>query len=232
MNLAELAFFCHCYSNITRYDRAYLNFLDRVNSQLNLENKTHRFEILNWLNKFGCRQFAKKYHPQASDSIKIWYENHYETLINIPNNILALTEDNMLRIKDVYEPLRSSFASIQNRNGNEKDVSFGATGAAKFLFTIRPHTFAPWDNAIRKNLKYNESAESYTKYLDKVIDNINELKNICNIKGLSFNDLNTIIQRPNSTLPKIIDEYFWMKYTQNAIPPDKKTINNWLRWLE
>jgi hypothetical protein len=232
MNLSELAFFCHCYSNITRYDKAYLHFLNRVKSKPDLENENDRLEILAWLNKFGCRQFAKKYHSEASNSIKVWYDNYCDKINSIPNNILELKDNNYSTIKEFYKALMESFASKQNRNGNTVTMSFGATGTAKFLFTIKPNTFAPWDDAIRKKLKYNGSAESYMQYLRKVVDNINELKNICKEKGLSLDNLPTIVNRANSSLPKIIDEYFWMKYTQDAKPPDKKMLNNWLDWLQ
>lgn len=47
-------------------------------------------------------------------------------------------------------------------------MGFGATGAAKALFAVRPNVVPPWDDPIRRALGYDESAGSFDVYLHDV----------------------------------------------------------------
>ena len=74
MKLSELAFACYIYGQMSDYDSSYLHFLEATNHALDLKVAEHRIELLKWLNKWGCRQFAKIYYHLASEEIETWYE--------------------------------------------------------------------------------------------------------------------------------------------------------------
>ena len=38
------------------------------------------------------------------------------------------------------------------------------------------------------------------------------------------------IGRPRSTLVKTIDEYYWVTITRSCAPPDRETLQLWLKW--
>ena len=78
MELSELAFACYIYERIGGYDEALYKFIENTKPNLDIMKSEHRIELLKWLNKWGCRQFAKEYYILASEEIKCWYEecNH------------------------------------------------------------------------------------------------------------------------------------------------------------
>jgi hypothetical protein len=38
------------------------------------------------------------------------------------------------------------------------------------------------------------------------------------------------VGRPNSTLPKLVDEYFWMTISQGYAAPSRDLIGQWATW--
>ncbi|MDI6805016.1 MAG: hypothetical protein QME58_14475, partial [Bacteroidota bacterium] len=121
-------------------------------------------------------------------------------------------------------------ASQRRRGNNQTRVRFGPTGAAKILFSLRPNTYAPWDEPIRDSLGYNGSADSYIKYLQTINELLNELRPTCEQHGFTLGDLPNRLLRPHSSVPKLIDEYYWMTITQNWQPPTLGTFRNWAEW--
>ncbi|MDI6802412.1 MAG: hypothetical protein QME58_01025 [Bacteroidota bacterium] len=232
MNLSELAFTCFCYGRRTDNDRAYLQFLEQTNGMIDiLNNQEHRLTLLKWLNKWGCRQFAIVYHNTAQNELLEWYNQISNQLFPYDKNIWELTEDDYPIIHELFESLMNRLASIQHRGNNEITKRFGAIGAAKILFAIRPKCFAPWDNPIIKKLGYRKSSDSYVKYIRHIKNELISLQASCIENGFTLADLPEKFQRPNSSVPKLIDEYFWMTITQKWSLPDNGTFRNWANWI-
>jgi hypothetical protein len=45
-------------------------------------------------------------------------------------------------------------------------------------------------------------------------------------------DLPELVNRPNSSPPKLIDEYNWVVITRDCRPPSRDEIAQWLRWAD
>ncbi|MFO7446491.1 MAG: hypothetical protein R6W90_08995 [Ignavibacteriaceae bacterium] len=206
MNLAELEQACFCYGSETKYDRSYLQFLQTINSILDLNNEEHRFALMKWLNHWGCRQFSKEYHDFAQKKLHVWYKEYADQLFTVNRNLWEFGGEDLPIIRNLYESLLNLEASYYSRGNKIILKRFGPTGAAKILFAIRPKCFAPWDKAIRNYFGYDKSPDSYVLY----IQNINNKLHSLELNGFTLAELPEKIHRPNSSVPKIIDEYFFV----------------------
>jgi hypothetical protein len=230
MTLSELAFTCYCYGCRSENDRAYLAFIQATNGEPNVANANHRQAIVEWLNDWGCRQFAIEHHELAKQELLEWYRQFSTRLPLQAIEVWDLREDDYAILRDAFGSLADRTASYRKRGNNQLRVRFGSTGAAKILFTLRPNTYAPWDEPIRDSLRYNGSADSYIEYLQTISGLLGELRPACERHGFELRDLPTRLLRPNSSVPKLIDEYLWMTITQKWHPPTPETFRNWAQW--
>lgn len=231
MNLSELAFACFCYGSRTDNDRAYLQFLQTTNRNPDLNNQEHRYALIRWLNQWGCRQFAINYHHLAQEELHDWYNQHANQIFPLNRNIWELEEGDFPTIQNLFDSLLNRTASIQHRGNSEIVKRFGAIGAAKILFAIRPKCFAPWDNPIRDAFDYDNSSDSYVLYIQEIKNILLTIRTSCEHNRFTLADLPERLHRQNSSVPKLIDEYFWITITQKWSLPDNDTFRNWTRWI-
>ncbi len=231
MILAELAFACFIYSILTDYDSAYLLFLQATNNSPDLSIDEHRMALLRWLNNWGCRQFALDYHQQASEEIFSWHNEYSSNLFPVDRDLWELTETDLSLVSEAYESLSNRIASYRTTQRNSVPVSFGPTGAAKILFAIRPKAHVPWDGNIRDTLGYTDSGNSYIAFLNSVNSILDELTIACKRNGFHLSDLPRQLGRQNSTVPKLIDEFYWVTITKNYSLPDTETFQRWANWI-
>jgi len=226
--LSDIAFACYVYKIINDYDKAYINFLNEVQGSLDLSNNKHRKALLEWLNNWGCRQFAIKYHNEASKSIENWYNIYSKKLRDYDIDIIHFDEKKAEFIGRAFEDLSKCFASYRiKKSGEKKKVTIGPTGATKILFAIKPNELMPWDGAIRSG-KYNGTKESYIDFLNYVKMLCRSIEEKCKKHGYKLSDLPGIIDREKSTIPKIIDEYLWITKTRDFIPPTNAILEKWV----
>jgi hypothetical protein len=229
MTLGELAFGCYVFSR--EYDEAYAQLLQHTKPGLALGDEKHRLALLKWLNKWGCRQFAKEHHSLASKEIKEWYEEFGNDLCAVNATLLSLTDEQLDRIERAYAGLKNRTASHRRgKNGKTAKVSVGPAGTAKILFALRPDALMPWDDPIRDKFGWDGSARSYRKHLEMARCWLNELSKRCKEKGFQLAELPSKVGRPGSSLAKLMDEYLWVTITSGCAPPDKGTLQRWVDW--
>jgi len=213
------------------YDSSYRQLLKATSPQINLQLEQHQKLLLKWLNDWGCRQFAKDYHPLAAQEIAEWYKEIGLQLFSINTELFSLTDDDFALIERVYAKLVSRTASIRkSAKGSESRVEVGPTGTAKILFALRPIALIPWDNPIRDKLNLDGSAYSYCAYLRIVKNHLEELSHDCIKFGLSIADLPDILDRPVSSVAKLMDEYFWVTISRKCPTPDDSKFMRWIAW--
>ena len=230
MTLSELAFACFLYGRITDYDESYLRFVQSTANSPDLANPEHRQALLTWLNKWGCRQFALKYHQYASGEILSWYNEYAPTLIPRRKNLWELSDSELTAVSVAYESLAARIASYRKQKADPVAVHVGPTGASKILFAIRPQALPPWDEPIRKSLGYDTARHSYLSYLKDVKSTLEELALSCKEHGFQLVDLPKRLDRPDSTVPKLIDEYYWVTLTRKWSVPRPSTFERWAEW--
>jgi hypothetical protein len=228
MTLGELAFGCYVFSR--GYDEAYAQLLQHTKPGLALDDEKHRLALLKWLNKWGCRQFAKEQHPLASKEIKEWYEEFGDDLCSVNATLLSLTDEQLGKIERAYAGLMNRTASYKRRKNGKTRVTVGPAGTAKILFALRPNALMPWDDPIRDRFGWDGSAGSYRKHLEMARGWLNELTKRCEEKGFQLAELPSRVGRPGSSLAKLMDEYLWATITNRCAPPGKGTLERWVDW--
>ena len=137
MRLFELASACYCYGIQTGFDRGYGEFLSRTQPRFRIQDRDHRASLLKWLNAWGCRQFARRYHADASRQLADWAEQ-YSALLPAPRRGLwALSDQDVEKMGVPFRALCHLRASTRRRKKGASPVEFGPTGAAKILFALR-----------------------------------------------------------------------------------------------
>ena len=230
MNLYELAFGCHVYAGVTDYDQSYRKFLEATIRKPDLSVAEHRTALLRWLNKWGCRQFDKDHHDDAAKEILTWYSQCNSKLIPPDQHLWELTDADLAFVKDAYEDLSKRTVGYKLRNGKFVRSTIGPTGTAKILFAIRPKAFIPWDDAIREKHRYDSPAYSYLAYLKQVKNTIGNLQKACQVHFIEVTDLPRLFGRLDSTVVKLIDEYYWVTLARKCSPPPTDTLRLWIDW--
>jgi hypothetical protein len=234
MTLVELAIGSYIYGAMTD-DGGYSEFLTETNPALDLRLAQHRNSLLTFLNNWGCRQFAKAYHPHAARRIERWDRRFGNKFFSSTAGILTLTSADLDTVEESYKGLVNGIASKQIRSikGKNTEVypTFGPVGTAKLLFAFRPQALMPWDDAIRQHFGLDGSASSYRQYLLNVIKWLLDLRGECEKHGFTLNDLPVQLGRPKSSLPKLIDEYLWVTVTNKCKLPTKPMLEHWVRWF-
>ena len=115
MRLYELAFACHVYNQMTDYDTSYRDFLQATNHAPDLSITQHCIALLEWLNKWRCRQFAKEYYELATEQIGLWYEGSAALLPPPSKPLCHLSEAEIVSACTAYGRLANRLASKRDR---------------------------------------------------------------------------------------------------------------------
>jgi hypothetical protein len=225
IRLYELAYACYVYVGFTNFDETYRDFLTKTAPGFDMRNENHREALLGWLNKWGCRQFEKSFHKQASQNLRLWHEKN-EHLLPLPGKtLLDLSEDELNNAKVIYKNLMNEKASLVK--------GVGPTGASKILFALRKDVFPPWDRAMRKGSARNDgSPESYKKFLLDTKNQLLQLEVECKEYGIILSELPRILERPEASLVYLVDEYDWVVITRRCLPPPVDKLEKWYHWAK
>ena len=230
LTLSELAFACYVYAGVSNYDESYFRFRRVTGGAADLRKSEHRDAMLKWLRDWGCRQFNTEDHDRASMEILEWYGEFGVSLFASNWELLRLRDSDLVHVGQAYERLSIKTAGHRTHAGSTYPVSIGPTGAAKILFAIRPHALPPWDDAIRRALGYDKSRDAYLSFLRQLRTLLEQLAKSCDREGFQLADLPKVLGRPHSTVPKLIDEYYWVTITRGCKPPDPHTLRRWTNW--
>ena len=230
VRLHELAYACRLYAAFTDFDRSITEFRSVVGSALDLGIEMHRHALLRWLNSWGCRQFEKEDHPLASDELKKWADR-YMVRLPLPHQDLAELSENALdAAAEAYGDLKGRRASARDRGSGSHPVTFGATGAAKVLYALQPEAFPPWDDPIRRHFCCDGSPDSYRQFLSSVREQVRALVQEADQLGIPASEIPKAVGRRDSSLPKLVDECFWVTITKNCASPSQEELECWLHW--
>jgi hypothetical protein len=230
MRLHDLALACYLYSARSGFDIALNEFRRATRPRFDVMQPGHRNALLAWLNKWGCRHIAIEYHPMASRSLVKWAQN-YEARLPSPRARLWEESDRRLDgATEAYGGLQRARAGLRSRGSKSWRVTFGPTAAAKALYALRPDFFPPWDDAIRKKFGYDGSAESFRHFLVRVQAEIRSLQAEAARFGIGIDEIPAALGRRESSLPKLIDEFYWVTASGEYKLPTAEELRLWARW--
>lgn len=230
MRLHELAYACPLYGAFTNFDKSIRKFRDETKPALNLNKRAHRQALLVWLNSWGCRHLAKHHHSMASNALLKWGRRYLDRLPHDGLRLVELPEPALDSAAAAYADLMGRRASMRLTDSRSIAVTFGPTAATKVLYALRPKAFPPWDDPIRKDLGYDGSRDSYRKFLSTIQKQILCLEEEAAQLGIKASEISTLVGRRKSSLPKLIDEYYWVTITKKCRPPTEKELESWMCW--
>jgi hypothetical protein len=228
MRLFELAYCCRLYAEGTGYDHALARFLEGTGGKVDLNDAEHRALTLQWLRDWGCRSLRAADDRRSSGALGRWWERWHDELPAPDATLDSLSDDALDSAAEAYGDLAQRVGPRRQLPGRLIDVRFGPTTAAKAMFAVRPNTFLPWDDAIRKKLGYSGDAVSYRQALVRARD---ELAEAVQQAGIDAHELPALIGRPQSTPPKLVDEHDLVRYARGYGPPTRDELQRWIQWL-
>jgi len=182
---------------------------------------------MEWLNNWGCRHLSKDQHDVASNSILNWYQVDGASLFTNEKPLWDLEDVELEIAARAYGSLKDKTGARRVRGGSKQEVHIGPTAASKILFAIRPKALMPWDEAMRISFECDGSPESYFKYLITIRNLTLHIGDLCRNKGFQIDDLPQKLERPNSTVLALVNEYIWVTETRKVELPSSETLTQW-----
>jgi hypothetical protein len=229
MCLFELAYACKIYG--LGFDAALSRFRNDVGPQFDIENADHRMRLLKWLNDWGCRHLAKEHHSMASNALLAWAQTQCFARMPPRNTgLLQLSSDNIEAVRECFDDLAVRIASQRKTKRGVVQVSFGPTATAKTLYAIWPESLPPWDASIRQPAKGSKPV-SYCEFLTRhVIPEAQAVLADAARFGITPERIAAIVGRPEASIAKLMDEYYWVTVSQGHSPPTMDELKQWAIW--
>lgn len=215
------------FSSLTPYVNSFGRLNKATGGRTDLTNPEHRIVLIEWLNDWGCRHLSEDQHEIASNGIWDWYRVDGANLFAIEKPLWDLQDHDLRLAAQSYGFLKDKTAALRARGESKQEVHIGATAASKILFAIRPKALMPWDEAMRVRFQYDGSPESYAKYLGMIRGLTFHVRNLCRNKGFEIDDLPKILERPNSTVLSLVNEFVWVTETRKVKLPPSLTLARW-----
>jgi len=231
MNLADLALASFIYNALTSFNTS-LRLLKQSSAPdgMDLSNPDHRASLLEWLNDWGCRHLSKKSHDIASSAILAWYDQEGTRLFPAEKALLELDNHEMTRAVAAYGSLKNRTGACPTRGGKKLQVDIGPTAASKILFAVRPAALMPWDEAMRNEFGFDSSKESYLKFLMEIRKLALRLRELCQSNDFDILELPLKMDRDDSTVLELINEYVWVTVTRKCKLPSVQDLALWANW--
>jgi len=231
MRLFELAYCCRLYGEISRFDADLKKMRGSNQTVHQLRGVKDNRALLVWLNSWGCRQFDLAHHSQAARMLERWGSTWLQKLPPVHQTLSNLNEKALESVADAYEDLRHREAGGRKiSRSREAIVSVGPTGAAKILFAVRPNALPPWDDPIRRALKHDASRSGYLEFLYRVRADVAAIEVEARDLGIPPGRIPRALGRERSSLPKMMDEYYWVTITLQHQPPSTQDLALWSKW--
>jgi len=247
-SLLELYLEHYFYLQFMKNDKAYRDFLKTTGGQPDLAVPEHGEELLSWLRKWGCRQFAKADTDLSLYNIRKWHEIFSENLPPYDIQLLRINDERLMNdIATAYDNLSECIASKHKKGNRNINVRIGHTGASKILFALRPNSLPPWDGPIRKSAlkhihekkggKLKENGRSYALFMCYLQDILRDFKTKCNKHDIAPQDVPKEFGCDRTTtLLKILDEHLWVTQSLSDGEEKKRSrspLNEYIhKWLD
>jgi hypothetical protein len=191
--------------------------------QVDLNDATHRLAAITWLRAWGCRHLRRADTPRTDEALRTWWTTWNGYLPGGQATLTSLVEADLVSAGQAYDALRAAPAARRSVKGTDVDVAFGDTATAKLLFAIRPQVFPPWDEAIRLAFGKPGGGAAYVRLLRL---SATALDGLAGRLAVPVSELPEILGRPESTPPKIVDEFLLIRIAQSRRPAVRPAAGN------
>lgn len=199
------------FASLAGDDRSTARLREATGRELDLTLARHRAALLVWLRAWGCRHLRVADTARSSRALAAWWRRFRASLPAASRSIVDLEADELDAVADAYESLAAAPAAWRVHGEGRASVSFGETAASKALFALRPLALPPWDAPMRAAFGSGGGrgpGPGYRSYLEQTAI---ALRGVGRRLGVPVGELPTAVGRSDSTPPKLIDEYLWMR---------------------
>jgi hypothetical protein len=193
------------------YDSATRRLLERTEGHLDLNLEEHRLALIIWLRAWGCRHLRRADTPRTAETLRTWWVTWGERLPGEQATLNDLSPAELTAVGQAYEALRSAPAAARTVQGRDVAVTFGDTATAKAMFAIRPQALVPWDEQIRVSFGRPTTGATYATLLRLAAA---ALGGLASRLGTSVGDLPWLLRRPESSPPKLVDEFLLIRISK------------------
>jgi hypothetical protein len=203
--LADLRDACARFAALGQVDRATHELRAATGRHVDLDLAPHRDALLAWLNAWGCRIRTPRLGEPTpfQDSVAAWWEEWNDALPIRP--LERLSDADVTRLGTAH----ASLAALRVTAGLSPRT-LSSTAAAKALFVLRPRTVMPWDAAISLALHGARDGEAFARH--QALGR-GWARALLAETGLSEPRLAAVVGRPGMSLPKLLDEYCYVRIT-------------------
>ncbi|MEO0090476.1 MAG: hypothetical protein ABIK40_04495 [candidate division WOR-3 bacterium] len=157
---------------------------------------------------------AFRYGGFKPDKLKGWVEENRDRIDGFrKREITSLNENDKKCIKEMYETLATCILKTKKRQ---------FIAAAKTLHILAPSFFPVWDNKVAEGLRFRGiDADNYVKFCVALKDVLErERENVEKLKKWYYKEFEStrfIYGYSQRTILKILDEYFYLKFTRGVV---------------
>lgn len=220
MTLFELAYACRLFGK----DDAYDTLRRKLGQNPDLASDGQQQSLLEFLNKWGCR-ISRDRFQSLKQNLQTWASTSVTLLPATDKDIRSLTGDDCTKVASSYDALL-------------KKIGNWYTCATKTLHAIRPRSLPMWDRRIRdwfltiRASTQSSTGQIYAAFIRYVAEEeLSTLENDANRLGYSLTDIPQLVEKPNYSLVKLVDEYYWITKTREYTFPTRTELQQWLSWI-
>ncbi|MEA3225499.1 MAG: hypothetical protein U9Q07_06070 [Planctomycetota bacterium] len=227
MKLGELAFSCYIFNKIDK--GTYKKFRKEVDPLKYVKNDDY-LKLLKLLNKYWNCRLPDSSLESLAKKLESWHKEYRAHLFRTEKVLSKLDDNDLSFAAKAYGDILNCRTKYKTKNKKNRHISLGPTVASKILFALRPNALPPWDKSIRDTLvregvisgySPHELYLSYLKHTQNVIHDLQETYG---------QTLQQWLREIGKSLPKLIDEYYWITKTRKINPPTKDVLQCWVKW--
>jgi hypothetical protein len=219
----EIAAYLAEFGGGARVDAATRRLHGVTGGQIDLGVEEHRLALIGWLRSWGVRHLRRADTAKTAQALSTWWRAWGTRLPGEQSTLNALTAAELDDVGLAYDALRSAPAAGRTAGGREIAVTFGDTATAKAMFAIRPRALVPWDEPIRNSFGPPGGGVTYVKLLRL---SAAALDGLARRLGTSVGDLPVLLGRPDSSPPKLVDEYLIVRITKDGVAHYQRQSRN------
>jgi hypothetical protein len=196
------------YGAVTGHDASLRRFHQSTGGRVDLRLEPHRVATVSWLRAWGCGHLRRADTGRTAAALRGWWNNWSAHLPAEHATLPELAEAVLIDSGRAYDALRLAPAARRNLRAGEVDIAFGPAAAAKVMFAVRPQAFLPWETPIRRAFGWSDGSDAYLSWLRLSAEN---LEGLARRLRVAISDLPAVLGRPESSPPKLIHEYLWIR---------------------
>jgi hypothetical protein len=211
LDLEAVRRYLRIYERETGYDASLSELRRSTGASVDPANEEQVVRLIKWLRAWGCRHLRRSDEPKTALLVSAWARSWLSALPDPSVSLIDMDSRAIASAAAAFGALSEGAAAFRARRSGDVVVRFGPTAAAKALYAIRPSVFPPWDDPIRIALGFSGNDAGYSGYLRLVAS---ALTGLGQRAGLRVDELPGALGRPESTPPKLIDEYLWVRISR------------------